>query len=46
MNEPDASYHGVVYVDADKNGSRGAGERGLSGITVYLDLNHDCPGQI
>ncbi|HND53200.1 MAG TPA: Ig-like domain-containing protein, partial [Pirellulaceae bacterium] len=36
----DSTIRGVVYVDSDKNGSRGTGERGLAGITVYLDLDN------
>lgn len=36
-----ASYTigGTTFFDADNNGLRGAGERGLSGIAVYVDLN-------
>jgi Ca2+-binding RTX toxin-like protein len=37
----DATIRGVVYVDSNHNGVRDAGERGLSGVTVYLDLNDD-----
>lgn len=35
----DAELHGRVFNDANKNGILDSGERGLSGITVYLDLN-------
>ncbi len=35
----DSTIRGTVYADGDKNGSRGTSERGLPGITVYLDAN-------
>jgi len=35
----DSSISGVVFADTNKNGTRNVGERGLAGITVYLDLN-------
>ncbi|MBS0260837.1 MAG: cadherin domain-containing protein [Planctomycetes bacterium] len=31
--------NGTVFDDVDPNGFRGAGERGLAGLTVYLDMN-------
>lgn len=37
----DGAISGVVFFDANKNGTRDAGERGLSGIRIYLDLNND-----
>jgi hypothetical protein len=39
--EPDGSVTGSVYVDANGNGSRDAGEVGSSGTTVYVDVNDD-----
>jgi hypothetical protein len=30
---------GTAFFDADSDGIRGAGERGLGGITVYVDIN-------
>src|SRR6185436_13942790 len=32
---------GAAFVDANRNHTRDAGERGLAGITAYLDLNDD-----
>ena len=32
---------GTVYLDANKNGVKDAGEHGLSGFTVYLDANNN-----
>ncbi|MCG8425298.1 MAG: trypsin-like serine protease [Proteobacteria bacterium] len=32
---------GWVWDDADADGKRGAGERSLDGVTVYLDINDD-----
>ena len=37
----DSTIRGVVFADTNKDGVRGATERGLAGITVYLDLNND-----
>ncbi len=37
----DSTISGVVFSDSNKDGIRTAGERGLSGITVYLDLNNN-----
>ena len=37
----DATIRGAVYVDSNHNGVRDVGERGLSGVTVFLDLNDD-----
>lgn len=37
----DSIIRGTIYADSNKDGSRQSGERGLSGITVYLDLNND-----
>ncbi len=34
-----ASAHGLVWLDANGNGIREAGEAGLPGVTVYSDLN-------
>jgi hypothetical protein len=36
----DSSIRGNVYADTDRDQVRDAGERGLGGITVYLDLNN------
>ncbi|RIK76721.1 MAG: hypothetical protein DCC68_18745 [Planctomycetota bacterium] len=33
--------HGTKFVDANGNGVRNAGEPGLGGVTVYLDLDND-----
>ncbi|MFM9066884.1 MAG: SdrD B-like domain-containing protein, partial [Planctomycetota bacterium] len=35
----DSTIQGTIFSDGDKNGVRGASERGLGGITVYLDAN-------
>jgi uncharacterized protein (DUF2141 family) len=35
----DSTIQGTIFSDGDMNGVRGAGERGLAGITVYLDAN-------
>jgi autotransporter-associated beta strand protein len=35
----DAELAGMVFLDANANGIRDAGERGLAGIAVYLDTN-------
>ncbi|MCA9167999.1 MAG: tandem-95 repeat protein, partial [Planctomycetales bacterium] len=35
----DYTLSGSAFFDANQNGVRDAGERGLSGITVYLDYN-------
>lgn len=37
----DSSISGTVYSDTNKDGTRSLGERGLAGITVYLDLNNN-----
>lgn len=37
----DSSIRGVVFADSDRDQVRDAGERGLGGITVYLDLNNN-----
>ena len=37
----DSSISGVVFADSNKNGARELAEKGLSGITVYLDLNNN-----
>ena len=34
-----STISGSVFADTNKNGVRDAGEHGLAGITVYLDLN-------
>ena len=38
----DSSIGGVVYADTNKNGIKNVAERGLGGITVYVDLNHNA----
>ncbi len=35
----DSSISGVVFADTNRDGIRETAERGLAGITVYLDLN-------
>jgi uncharacterized protein (DUF2141 family) len=35
-----STISGAVFADTNKNGVRDAGEHGLAGITVYLDLNN------
>lgn len=37
----DASISGRIYADSDHDGVRDPGERGLAGITIYLDLDND-----
>ena len=37
----DGTVAGMAFADANRNGVRDAGERGLSGIPIYLDLNND-----
>ena len=37
----DSTIRGVVFADTNKNGVRDAGEKGLAGLTAYLDLNSD-----
>ncbi len=37
----DAEIRGVIWSDANSNGSREGGEDGVPGITVYVDLNQD-----
>lgn len=37
----DSSIRGMVYADSDRDQVRDAGELGLGGITVYLDLNNN-----
>jgi protocatechuate 3,4-dioxygenase beta subunit len=32
---------GQVFADTNGNGKKGASEKGLAGVTVYVDLNHD-----
>lgn len=34
-----AQIAGAVYLDANKNGARDAGESGISGTPVYIDIN-------
>lgn len=34
----DATIRGTIYVDADRDGLRDAGERGMLGVTVTLSL--------
>jgi hypothetical protein len=37
----DASIRGSVFVDRNNNAVRDAGETGIGGVVVYLDLNHN-----
>lgn len=37
----DSSISGVVFSDSNKDGTRSLTERGLPGITVYLDINNN-----
>lgn len=37
----DSAITGVAFADTNKNGVRDAGERGLSGITIFVDLNNN-----
>ncbi len=37
----DSSIRGVVFADSDKSGTRESTERGLAGVTVFLDLNEN-----
>ena len=37
----DASIDGFVFADTNKNGVRDAGERGLAGLTMYIDTNNN-----
>lgn len=37
----DAEIGGTAFVDYNLDGVRGPGERGLAGLTVYLDLNNN-----
>jgi subtilisin family serine protease len=37
----DSSIRGSIFSDRNNNGVRDAGETGLAGVTVYLDLNHN-----
>ncbi|MBX7105635.1 MAG: MBG domain-containing protein [Gemmataceae bacterium] len=39
--QQDANIRGTVFFDMDHNGVRTGGERGLDGITVYLDSNNN-----
>ena len=44
----DSTIRGTVFADTDKNQTRGAGERGLADITVYLDVDNNStldPGE-
>lgn len=38
---PTTTISGTVWSDADRDGTRDAGESGIAGVTVYLDLNHN-----
>ncbi len=38
----DSTIRGIVFADNNKNGQRDVGERGLSGLTAYLDLNDNA----
>lgn len=38
----DSSIRGVVFADSDRDQVRDASERGLGGVTVYLDLNNSA----
>ncbi len=35
----DSSIAGIVFADTNKDGTQQAGELGMAGVTVYLDLN-------
>lgn len=37
----DSAIRGGVFADTNANGTRDPGERGLDGVTVYLDLNNN-----
>jgi serine-aspartate repeat-containing protein C/D/E len=37
----DSIIRGTVFADSNRDGVRAAGERGLGGVIVYLDLNND-----
>lgn len=37
----DSSIRGTVFADTNRSQTRDSGERGLAGITVYLDLNNN-----
>lgn len=38
----DSSIRGTVYADTNRNQTRNAGEKGLGGMIVYLDLNNNA----
>ncbi len=41
-NQPEVGeLHGTKFEDLNGNGTQDAGERGLSGVTIYLDANHN-----
>ena len=35
------SIHGLKWLDRNGNGEQDPGERGLPGVTIYVDLNHN-----
>lgn len=37
----DSSISGSVYIDKDSSGTRSAGDRGLPGVVVFLDMNEN-----
>ncbi|MFN0053016.1 MAG: SdrD B-like domain-containing protein [Planctomycetales bacterium] len=37
----ESAIRGTVFADTNQSGGRNAGEQGLAGITVYLDVNHN-----
>ncbi len=37
----DSGIYGTIFSDTNKNGTRDAGERGLAGLTVYIDANNN-----
>ena len=37
----DSSISGSVYIDKDSSGTRNAGDRGLPGVVVFLDVNEN-----
>ena len=41
IRTPGASVSGTVYIDANQNGKRDAGEAVLTGVTVYVDTDND-----
>jgi YVTN family beta-propeller protein len=44
MSSDSGEIHGTKWSDLDGDGTRDAGEPGLAGVTIYLDLN--CNGRL